>query len=131
MTLTAIFCNGWMFKQEGSALFVMAAEACFDETGLNQIRASAAAVRVMAIAARRLALLDGMSRGQIELSLLYFVTIEALFCLLSVVQYTVALYMRSMAVGTDNIFLLMAAGVPKTAPRILMTSQARLDPLRC
>lgn len=131
MTLTAVFCNGWMLKQERSAFFVMAAEACFDEAALDQIRLRAAAMRVVAIAARRLALLDGMSRGQIELSLLYFVAIEALFCLLSVVQYTVALYMRSMAVGTDNVFLLMAAAVPKTARRILMTSQACLGPLCC
>ncbi len=112
MALTAIFSRRRMFENKGPALFLVTGNARFIEARFFKVGNGGAAMRIMTVAADRLALLDRMSRRQIGLCTLLRVTIEANTRLLILVQHGIALNMHPMTVVAAQILEFVGTGVP-------------------
>jgi len=112
MAIGAIFCDGLMFPEEGTAFFGMAGEAGFiDRVFLQQLGASGT-MRVVTVGANHLAFTDGVVRNLVAICALFLVARKTDLGLGLFVAHFIVRRVNLVARGTRYVRGLVGAALP-------------------
>ena len=109
VTQCAVLRHRWMFPQEGTAFFLVAAETIVIQRDLVQGGITQATMRIVAVNAVGFALGDWVARGQLQFGAYLCVTVQAQFLRVGFSPGDILLLVGAMAVVTCQVFLLVSA----------------------